>query len=59
MEEALGPGGYQAVRGHGGLNARVLVGGTLRVGDALELCPPEASTFGTVTSVPHPRPVGV
>ena len=41
MEAALGPGGYNAMRGHGGLCARVLVQGTFAVGDELVALPDE------------------
>ena len=33
MEEALGFGGQTAMRGHGGLCAVVITGGTFRIGD--------------------------
>jgi MOSC domain-containing protein YiiM len=35
MESALGTGGFQALRGHGGITARVVSGGSLSVGDAI------------------------
>ncbi len=37
MEATFGAGGYNAVRGHGGITARIIETGVIAVGDSIEL----------------------
>lgn len=39
MEEALGTGGYNAMRGHGGITCKVVKGGRINIGDAVNPMP--------------------
>ena len=41
MEANLGRGGYHAMVGHGGITTQVVQGGTIKVGDQVQLIPKE------------------
>jgi MOSC domain-containing protein YiiM len=45
MEQALGPGGFAAMLGHGGLCAKIIRGGQITIGDAVSICTPQGELF--------------
>ena len=56
LEERLGSGSFQAARGHGGITARVIKGGIIRLGDAVIVAPAHAQTPFPEAGPPRDQP---